>query len=63
MEISHLRACLPGTELKATATLTEVEGRRREYEVKVEDEKGVIGEGKHQRFIIDAERFMGKLKG
>lgn len=63
VEISHLRACLPGTELKATATLTEVEGRRLVYEVKVEDEKGVIGEGKHQRFIIDAERFMGKLKG
>ena len=63
VEISHLRACLPGTELKATAVLTEVEGRRLEYDVKVEDEKGVIGEGKHQRFIIDAKRFMAKLKG
>lgn len=63
VEISHLRACLPGTELKATAVLKEVDGRRLEYEVKVEDEKGLIGEGKHQRFIIDSERFMAKLKG
>ena len=61
VEISHLRACKVGTEVKITAELTEVEGRRLEYIVKVEDEKGLIGEGRHQRFIIDPERFMAKL--
>lgn len=61
VEISHLRACKVGTEVKVTAELTEMEGRRLEYIVKVEDAKGLIGEGRHQRFIIDPERFMAKL--
>ena len=61
VNISHLRACKVGTEVKITAELTEVEGRRLEYCIKVEDEKGLLGEGTHQRFIIDPERFMAKL--
>ena len=62
VNISHLRACKVGTELTATAELTEVDGRRFEYKVKVEDSEGLIGEGTHQRFAIDPERFMAKLK-
>ena len=46
VEISHLRACKVGTEVKITAELTEVEGRRLEYIVKVEDEKGLLKVGK-----------------
>ena len=62
VNISHLRACKVGTELKATAEVTEVDGRRFEYKVKVEDSEGLIGEGTHQRFAIDPERFMARLK-
>ena len=62
VEISHLRACLPGTEVTAEAELTEIDGRRLSYKVKVSDAKGVMGEGMHERFIIDPERFMAKLK-
>ena len=62
VNISHLRACRPGTELTATAEILEFEGRRIEFGVKVEDAEGVIGEGTHQRFIIDPERFMSKIR-
>jgi len=62
VEISHLRACLPGTEVTAEAELLEVDGRRLSYRVVVSDEKGVMGEGRHERFIIDPERFMARLK-
>ena len=61
VNISHLRACKVGTEVKITAELTETEGRRLEYYIKVEDQQGLLGEGTHQRFIIDPERFMAKL--
>ena len=61
VNISHLRACKVGTEVTISAELTEMEGRRLEYYIKVEDEKGLLGEGTHQRFIIDPERFMSKL--
>ena len=62
VEISHLRACLPGTEVTAESELTEIDGRRLSYKVKVSDANGVMGEGRHERFIIDPERFMAKLK-
>lgn len=62
VDISHLRACLVGTEVTVTAELIEMEDRRLEYRIIVEDEKGLIGEGTHQRYIIDPERFMSRLK-
>ena len=62
VNISHLKACRPGTELTATAEVTEFEGRRIEFSVIVKDAEGVVGEGIHQRYIIDPERFMAKLK-
>lgn len=61
VDVNHLRACKAGTEVTVTAELTEVDGRRLEYAVKAEDSKGLLGEGRHQRFIIDPERFMAKL--
>ena len=62
VNISHIRACRPGTDLTATAEVTEAEGRRIEFTVKVEDSEGIIGEGTHQRYIIDPDRFMSRLK-
>ena len=61
VDIAHLRACKAGTELTATAELKEAEGRRLVFKVSVSDEKGMIGEGMHERFTIDPERFMAKL--
>lgn len=62
VDISHLRACKVGTEVTITAELTELDGRRLEFNVKAEDMNGLLGEGRHQRYIIDPERFMAKLK-
>lgn len=62
VDISHLKACKRGTEVTVTAELTEIDGRRLEYNVRVADRSGaLLGEGRHQRYIIDPERFMAKL--
>lgn len=61
VNINHIRACKPGTVVKVTAELIEEDGRRLEFKVSAEDEKGIIGEGLHQRYIIDPVRFMSKL--
>lgn len=63
IEISttHIKATAMGMEVKATATLVNVDGKRLDFEVMAEDEKGVIGKGKHSRFIIDTQKFMDKL--
>jgi predicted thioesterase len=50
-----------GTEVTATAEVIEFEGRRILYKVSVSDASGLMGEGTHERFIIDPARFMAKL--
>lgn len=59
---SHLKASAVGANVVAEATLDEVDGRRLVFSLKAWDDSGVIGEGKHVRFIVDRERFLSKLK-
>lgn len=62
MQSTHVRPTAPGHEVKATAVLREIDGRKLTFDVKAEDEKGLIGEGKHVRYIVDREKFLSKLK-
>ena len=40
--------------------LVEVDGRRLVFAVEVCDETGKVGEGTHERFVIQAEKFQQK---
>lgn len=62
LSISHDRATALSDTVVATATLTAVEGRKLVFAVEAKDSKGTIGKGTHERFIINNEKFMGKLK-
>lgn len=62
VNISHLKASALEDTITATATLTEIDGRRLVFEVVANDSKGVIGEGTHERFVINVEKFLSKLK-
>lgn len=61
MNTSHIKASPLGATITASAELTAVDGRRLTFAVKAWDEKGVIGEGEHTRFVVDRERFLSKL--
>ena len=61
VNISHLKACKVGTHVTCEAEVIECEGRRILYKVTVKDAAGLMGEGTHERFSIDSERFMAKL--
>ncbi len=61
VNVTHARATGIGDTVSATAELREIDGRRLLFHVSASDSKGVIGEGTHERFVIDAERFMGKV--
>ena len=61
MNTSHVKPSPVDESIKATAVLTEVEGRKLTFEIKAEDSKGIIGEATHVRYIVDRERFMSKL--
>ena len=62
LEISHLAATPLGMEVYAESELIEIDGRRLVFNVVAYDGVEKIGEGKHQRFIVSAERFVDKCK-
>lgn len=59
---SHLKPTPVGATISATAELVELEGRKLTFKITAQDKNGVIGEGEHVRFIVDASRFMAKLQ-
>ena len=61
VDIRHLAATPVGMRVTFRATLTEVDGRRLVFRVEADDEQERVGEGTHVRFVVDMERFMGRL--
>ena len=61
VNITHDTATGMGKKVTATATLTAVKGRKLVFEVTAADEDKQIGKGRHERFIINKEKFMAKL--
>lgn len=62
VNISHTSATPIGKRVWCDCELTEVDRRRLVFSVKAYDEAGLIGEGTHERFVIDTAKFMEKLK-
>ncbi len=63
INVKHSAATPMGVKVTAKAVLTEVDGKRLVFTVEAFDEKDKIGEGRHERFIINIERFMAKTNG
>ena len=60
MNVSHISATPVGMEVTAKSELLKVDGRKLVFHVEAYDERGKIGEGEHERFIIDNEKFQNK---
>ena len=60
LEVSHVAASPIGAHIHAEGTLVEIDRRMLTFEVKAYADGELIGEGRHQRCIIYAERFMEK---
>lgn len=60
MNIKHIDSTPIGMEVTAKSELIEVDRRRLVFKVEAFDERGKIGEGIHERFIIDNEKFQIK---
>jgi fluoroacetyl-CoA thioesterase len=57
LDISHVAATPVGLRVKAIAEVTRVEGRRITFRVWADDESERIGEGTHERIVVEVERF------
>ncbi len=63
INVKHSAATPMGIKVTARAVLTEVDRKRLVFTVEAFDETEKIGEGQHERFIINIERFMAKANG
>jgi fluoroacetyl-CoA thioesterase len=62
VDVSHVAATPVDMEIRAEVELVAVEGRRLAFAVKVFDEAGLIGEGRHQRAVIVVARFRERVR-
>jgi predicted thioesterase len=62
LDVSHHAATPVGMRVVATARLTGVEGRRLKFAVEAHDEKEAIGDGTHERVVVNVERFDERVK-
>lgn len=62
LDLSHTAATPPGHTVSATATLTEIDGRKLTFEIAARDGVEAIGKALHTRIIVDAARFTRKLE-
>ena len=60
LNIRHVAATPIGMKVYCESELTEVNGRALTFEVKAYDEKGLIGEGTHERYIVFNEKFRAR---
>lgn len=57
IDVSHQAATPPGLEVTVAVTLITVEGRKLVFDVKAHDGMDLISQGRHERFIINRQKF------
>lgn len=60
VNVKHLAATPIGLSVTCNTELVEVDRRRLLFKVSIFDVSGLVGEGLHERFIVDEESFQAK---
>ena len=63
LDVSHLAATPLGHTVRAESELIEIDRRRLLFRVAAYDGDKLIGEGTHERFVVDSEKFIKKALG
>ena len=61
VNIKHLKASPVGHTIRCDAKVIEVDRKRLVFEVKCFDGEELIGEGTHERFVVNSAKFMSKF--
>ncbi len=61
INVRHVAPTPVGSQVKVRADVTEVDGSRVTLNVQAWDHVELIGEGSHQRIVIDQERFLRRV--
>jgi fluoroacetyl-CoA thioesterase len=62
LDVRHFAATPVGMRVTATAEVTAIDGRTVSFRVEARDEKEVIGDGNHQRVVVNVARFDERVK-
>lgn len=59
-ELSHIAATPVGMRVKCQCELVEIDRRRLVFDIKAYDEAELVSECKHERFIVNNDKFISK---
>ncbi len=62
VNVDHTAATPPGFEVCAKVRLIEVDGRRLVFDAELNDGVDTISKGTHERFVINAQKFIQKVQ-
>jgi fluoroacetyl-CoA thioesterase len=62
LNIRHIAATPVGMKAQARVEVVRVDGRTVHFKVEVHDEKDLIGDGTHERVVVNVEKFAARVK-
>ena len=62
LNVRHIAATPVGMRVAASAKVSKVEGRTISFTVEARDEKELIGDGTHERVVVNVEKFDQRVK-
>ena len=62
LDVRHIAATPVGMKVFAVATVSKVEGRTVGFTVEARDEKDLIGDGTHERVVVNVAKFDARVQ-
>ncbi len=62
LDVRHIAATPVGMEVVAVARVSKVEGRTVSFTVEARDEKELIGDGTHERVVVNVAKFDARVQ-
>jgi len=62
VDVSHDSAVPVGKMVRCESEVISVDRRRLTFKVVVYDDNGIVGQGTHERFVIDEKKFADKME-
>lgn len=62
IDVRHIAATPAGLTVTVRAELVAVEDRRLTFKIEARDDVETIGEAKHERYIVDLDRFVARAR-
>jgi fluoroacetyl-CoA thioesterase len=62
IDVSHTAATPPGMTVTVKGRLDAIDGRKLSFSLEAYDDQDLISSGSHDRFIIDADKFIASVE-